>query len=121
MPSKRHDVGALNDFAPGRLYRIELNGRGLVLFRRDDRFFAMRDVCPHQGARLSDGWLQGTTLPCLPGKPISYGREQEIVVCPWHGWEFDGGTGCSIVDPDRAKVRIYSATVEDRRVIVELG
>ena len=121
MAFSRHDVGASDDFVPGRLYRIELNGRGLVLFRRDDQFFAMRDVCPHQGARLSDGWLQGTTLPCLPGTPIVYGRDQEIVVCPWHGWEFDGGTGCSIVDPDRARVRTYPAIVEDCRVIVELA
>ena len=120
MPSK-YDVGAEHDFVAGKLYRIELEKRAIVLFRRGEQFFALRDVCPHQGARLSAGRLQGTTQPCLPGTPIIYDREDEIVVCPWHGWEFDAETGCSLADPRKARVRRYLAVVVRDRVIVDLG
>jgi nitrite reductase/ring-hydroxylating ferredoxin subunit len=30
----------------------------------------------------------------------SYGRENEILRCPWHGWEFDLLNGEHLVDPD---------------------
>jgi nitrite reductase/ring-hydroxylating ferredoxin subunit len=29
-----------------------------------------------------------------------YGRESEILRCPWHGWEFDLLNGEHLVDPE---------------------
>jgi len=41
-----------------------------------------------------------------------WGREGEILRCPWHGWEFDITSGRSIFNPHRVRVRIYEVTVE---------
>ena len=121
MPSSARDVGAAASFEDGRPRRVELDGRALVVVRRADRFFALRDTCPHQGARLSDGRVGGTALKCMPGEGIPYGRAGEILTCPWHGWEFDLCSGRSLTNPLQVRVRAYPAWVEAGRVLVDLS
>ena len=41
-----------------------------------------------------------------------YGREGEILRCPWHGWEFDVTSGRSIFNPHAVRVRSYRVAVE---------
>ena len=120
MPSREHDVGSAADFGDCVPQRVAVNGRGLVLVRAGDAFFAARDVCPHQAARLSDGHVEGTTLACKPGQDVRYGREGEILVCPWHGWEYDLTTGRALVDGDRVRVATYPVRVVDGRVLVAM-
>ncbi len=120
MASRTHDLGAAADFAGGGLHRVEVEGRGLVVLRRGETFIALRDVCPHQGARLSDGQLGGTPLPCRPGEEIAYGRMGEVLTCPWHGWEFDVGTGQALANP-QARVRTYPVRRAGERLLVELS
>ena len=52
-------------------------------------------------------------MPSKPGEYI-WGREGEIVRCPWHGWEFDILTGRSIFNPHKMRVKAYEVTVEAR-------
>jgi nitrite reductase (NADH) small subunit len=114
-----HDVAGA-DLADG-VHRVELgDGRGLALVRRADRWWALRDACPHQGARLSAGVLTGTVPPCLPGEEIRMEEDEPVVVCPWHGWEYDVHTGCSLHEPQRHRVRAYPVKVEENRVWVDV-
>lgn len=58
----------------------------VALFRVDARWCAIADSCPHAGARLSSGELDGTVL-----------------TCPGHGSQFDVRTGERLRGPaDRA-------------------
>lgn len=120
MASRIHDLGAAADFIPGGLCRVEVEGRALVVLRRGEEFFALRDVCPHQGAPLSAGQLGGTPLPCRPGEEISYGRVGEVLTCPWHGWEFDINTGQALANP-QARVRTYPVRRTGERLLIELS
>ncbi|MCB1122363.1 MAG: Rieske (2Fe-2S) protein, partial [Verrucomicrobiae bacterium] len=92
----------------------------LLLVRKGDRFFAVRDVCPHAGARLSAGRLTGLACVERPDSVGSYERAGEIISCPWHGWEFDLTTGQSLVSPDRLRVATYPVKVVEGRVKVEI-
>ncbi|MCL4545292.1 MAG: Rieske (2Fe-2S) protein [Chloroflexi bacterium] len=74
-------------------------------------FFALLNRCPHQGAPLYLGKVTGTSLPSAPGE-YRWGRDGEIVRCPWHGWEFDLTTGRSIFNPHRVRVRAYQVSIE---------
>jgi nitrite reductase/ring-hydroxylating ferredoxin subunit len=67
-------------------------------------------MCPHELAPVCKGRVGGTTLPSKPGEFI-WGREGEILACPWHGWEFDLLTGQMLAD-DRVRIRRYPVTIE---------
>lgn len=85
----------------------------------DGRLFAFRNVCPHQGAPLSAGVVGGTMLPSAPHEYV-YGMEGRILRCPWHKFEFDLETGCSLHDPQTMRVATYPITNEDGVVVVEV-
>lgn len=114
-----HDVGSANDFESGKPYSITVEGKALVLVRKGDVFYAMRDMCPHAGARFSDGQVIGESRCDKPGEEIDYCRIGEIISCPWHGWEFDVTTGKSLTRPGRIRVRTFPVRVERNRVLVE--
>ncbi len=120
MALKTIDIGSVDDFKAGRPRRVDAGGRALTVVRRGRRFFALRDICPHQGAPLSAGKVDGTALPCRPGEEISYGRVGEILTCPWHGWQFDLSTGRALIEPDRFRVRVYPVRVVCGRVVVDM-
>lgn len=60
-----------------------------VVVLHDGRCFEVPDRCPHDGAPISDGFVDGDRL-----------------VCARHGWEFDLESGAC---PGRARVSIDSA------------
>lgn len=118
MLSSTHDVGSVADFPDGVPVPVRVAGRDLMVVRQGNRVYALRDRCPHQGARLSSGRVGGMTRPCKPGEELVLARVGEIVTCPWHGWEYDLISGCSLAAPERARVATYSARVEGDRVLV---
>ncbi len=120
MGSRRVDVGPIDAFADGEVRRVEVGGRGLAIVRQGSTCYALRDVCPHQGARLSAGRIEGTALAHCPGDEIVLGCAGEILSCPWHGWEYDVRTGRSLCEPEKVRVRTYPANVEAGRVVVDL-
>jgi len=44
--------------------RVIKDGLDLAVFRVDDAVYAIQDSCPHQGASLSGGIVQGKTVAC---------------------------------------------------------
>ena len=109
MSSRTFDIGPAEAFPIGEPRRVAVNGRALAVVRQPNAIYAARDVCPHQGARLSDGHATGTALPCLPGEEIVFGKVGEILVCPWHGWEYDLRTGRSLIDPEKTHTNLPRA------------
>jgi len=109
--TKRYVVARLSEFPPGSRRIVDANGRSIGVLNVGGQLYALRNFCPHQGAPLCLGKIQGTTLA---GKPFEYeyGRDDEIIKCPWHGWEFEIATGRSVFNPHKVRVRAYEVTVE---------
>ena len=63
--------------------------------------------------------LLALTYHQAPDKFV-WGLEGQVLRCPWHGWEFDIATGCSLFDPD-TKLMSYPVHVENGRILVEIG
>jgi 3-phenylpropionate/trans-cinnamate dioxygenase ferredoxin subunit len=103
-------VGRANEIPPGARKIVEVGGRSIGVFNVEGRFYALRNSCPHQGAPLCLGSIQGTYEESSPGEYL-WGREGRILRCPWHGWEFDLTTGRSVFNPHRTRVRSYRVTV----------
>lgn len=107
----RHVVGTLSELPPGSRRIVTVDGRSIGVFNIRGRFYALRNRCPHQGAPLCRGRIKGTTLAGRPYEYV-YGREDEIIQCPWHGWEFEITTGRTYFNPHRMRVKTYDVTVE---------
>lgn len=106
-----HIIGRVSELPPGERRVVEVDGRSIGVFNVHGQYYALRNRCPHQGAPLCLGAIKGMALPSKPGEYL-WGREGEILRCPWHGWEFDITTGRSIFNPHRMRVRTYEVTVE---------
>jgi 3-phenylpropionate/trans-cinnamate dioxygenase ferredoxin subunit len=106
-----HVVATTTEIGPGERKIVEIEGRSIGVFNVGGRYFALRNTCPHAGARLCEGTLSGLVTSRAPGE-YTYVREGEILRCPWHGWEFDVTTGRSWFDPARVRVRSYETSVE---------
>jgi nitrite reductase (NADH) small subunit/3-phenylpropionate/trans-cinnamate dioxygenase ferredoxin subunit len=101
--SRRHHIGPLAALSESEGARVTVDTVALAVYRRGERVLVVDDACPHMGASLSEGYLDG-----------------ESVVCPWHGWCFDVSSGRSPFD-DEALVAVHRVSIEDGEVYVELA
>lgn len=124
---KRFLVGTVSELAPGSKKVVEAEGRSIGVYNIDGAFYAIRNLCPHQGAALCAGITTSFLTWKQPPGEFCFEREGEIVRCPWHFWEFDIKTGHMIVDPQtRTKtydvtVERYDVTVDEEQVFVHLS
>ncbi|MEU4316062.1 aromatic ring-hydroxylating dioxygenase subunit alpha [Nocardia sp. NPDC024068] len=73
-----HVVATSAEIGYGDLHATTLLERDLVLWRdREGEMHAWDDLCVHRGARLSKGFVKDNR-----------------VVCPYHGWNYDGEAKC---------------------------
>lgn len=111
-------VARVGEIPPGGRKIVEIEGRSIGVFNVHGSFVAVLNVCPHELAPVCLGAVSGTTLASMPGE-YCWGREGEILVCPWHGWEFDLLTGRALAD-GRKRLRFYPIVVRDDTVHVAL-
>ena len=50
-----HVVGTTDEIGPGQRKIVEIDGRSIGVFNVGGRYYALRNQCPHAGARLCDG------------------------------------------------------------------
>ena len=115
---RRFVAGPLASFPPGSSKRIDVDGRAIAVFNVDGSLYGLRDICPHQGAALS----QGVVIRCItadgPGE-YELHPEQKFVRCPWHGWEYDLASGQSWSEPEHSRVRPFRVSVEPGRALLD--
>lgn len=112
---RRYAIAQVGEVAPGQRKLVEVDGKSVGLFNVKGTLVAMLNVCPHELAPVCLGRVGGTTLPSPPGE-YRWGREGEILACPWHGWEFDLLTGEALTD--RRHLRLYEVSIEGETVYV---
>jgi 3-phenylpropionate/trans-cinnamate dioxygenase ferredoxin subunit len=85
--TQRRVVCKEEELPPGARRAVDVDGRSICVMNVRGRLYAVRNICPHQGASLCRGTI-GSTM--LPSKPLEYvvGLEDLVLRCPWHGWEF---------------------------------
>jgi len=110
-------VAELNDLAPGERRMVSVEDKSIGVFNTGSQIVAVLNICPHAFAPVCLGKLSGTTLPSAAGQFI-WGRDNEILRCPWHGWEFDLHSGQCLTD--RRRLKRFPVTVRDGRIYVKL-
>ena len=114
-----HIVARAEDIPRGGRKIVRLEGREVGIFNLDGTFYALKNVCPHQGARVCLGRIVGTTLPSDVYE-FKYGLKGRILRCPWHEWEYDITTGHSVFD-ENVRVVTYAVEVVDGEIAVTIG
>ena len=96
------DVARVEEIAPGTRRVVDVDGTAVAVFNLGGEFFAIRDVCPHDGGELSDGELEG-----------------EEIICPRHGARFSVRTGTVLGPPAYEDLRTFRVRVEHGMVQLE--
>ena len=111
------EVSKADELKDGAMKAVSAAGREILLARIGDKYFAADNRCPHMGAKLSQGKLEGT-----------------VVTCPRHGSQFDLSDGRVVrwlktsglistvsraLKPPRP-LTIYRVKVEDDRILIEI-
>jgi len=118
MPAKAEVfVAALDELAPGDRRIITVAKRSIGVFNTGSQIVAVLNICPHAFAPVCLGRFGGTTLPSEPGSFV-WGRDNEILRCPWHGWEFDLHSGQCLTD--RRRLKRFPVVVRDGGIYVEV-
>jgi ferredoxin-nitrite reductase len=81
-PADARPVIRPGEVAEGTGKAVAVDGIPVAVFRRRDQLHAIENVCPHAGAALAEGVLDG-----------------DEVLCPLHGFRFNIKTGACSTDP----------------------
>lgn len=100
---KRLAVCPVRDLPPGQVKTVWHQEREIAIYNVGGRFHAMDNTCPHRGAPLSEGRLEGTS-----------------VTCPWHGWTFDVTNGRLGSSPESC-LNTYPVEAEGGKIYLLLG
>ncbi|GBG11424.1 hypothetical protein PAT3040_06241 [Paenibacillus agaridevorans] len=114
-----YPVARTEEIPEGTFKIVQIEGRSIGVYNVKGEYYAINNYCPHQGAELCKGPVCGTTLESQVYEFI-YGRDREILRCPWHGWEFDIKTGKSLFS-DKVRARSYPVIEEDGQIGIVIG
>jgi 3-phenylpropionate/trans-cinnamate dioxygenase ferredoxin subunit len=112
MPTRKFVVGRTDDLGEGEGMLVTVANRSIGIFKVGGDFYGLMNKCPHLGGPLCKGRLTGALTSDGPGH-FKYDRETTLIVCPWHGWEYDVRTGQSYLNPKTAAARPYQVQVEN--------
>lgn len=69
-------VGPCSSLPPGSMVEVIEGETRIAVCNVNGEYHAVDGICPHRGGPLAQGALH-----------------ENMIVCPWHAWEFDCRTG----------------------------
>lgn len=96
-------VARVADVPEGEVRVVEADGVSVALANVEGRFYAIENLCTHDGGPLGEGFLWG-----------------DQVECPRHGARFDVKTGAVLTLPAVRPVRSFAVRVEGDEVSVDV-
>lgn len=99
------NVAKAADVEEGEMVACEVEGEEIAVYHLEDgTFHATNNICTHEYACLSDGWL-----------------EDGVVECPLHAGRFDVRTGKGMGPPIEEDLRVYAVRVDGDDILVNLS
>ena len=99
-PNGWYVISRSTDIKPGQAIPIKKSGYDLVLFRGESgEAYVLHAFCPHSGAHLG------------VGGQVKHGS---CIQCPFHGWLFDGKTGCLVSGENLKPRKVEHYTYSDK-------
>ena len=102
-------VAQTQEIPAGQLKAVKLGNKEIMIANVNGQYYAIANICTHQGGNLSLGTLQGN-----------------IVICPKHKAQFDITNGkvvshpkIPLMHPKIADQTVYKVKVEGTDILVE--
>lgn len=94
-------VAKEGELAPGQFRTVDVDGVQIAVFNVGGAYFALEDVCTHDGGQLTGGSIDG-----------------DQIVCPRHGASFCIRTGTALSAPAYEPTAKFPVRVEDSEIQV---
>ena len=94
-------VAKEGELTPGQWRRVDVDGTQIVVFNLDGKYYALEDVCTHDGGQLTGGRVLG-----------------DQIECPRHGARFCIKTGAALAPPAYEPTATFPVQVENGEVQV---
>ena len=95
------DIDAVENLPEGSVCLAEVEGDEVAVFNVHGRYYAIEDLCSHDGGTLADGMVEGFEIEC-----------------PRHGARFDLRTGEVTAPPAYEAIRTFAVRIHEGRVQV---
>jgi 3-phenylpropionate/trans-cinnamate dioxygenase ferredoxin subunit len=95
------DVAAESELAAGTWRTVNVDGTAVAVFNLDGAYYAIEDLCTHDGGELTGGTVEG-----------------DEIVCPRHGARFSIKTGKVMAPPAYEDVETFPVRIAAGRVQV---
>jgi 3-phenylpropionate/trans-cinnamate dioxygenase ferredoxin component len=89
-------IAPAESIPPGDFAQTEVDGALVAVFNVRGEFYAIADLCTHDGGGLTGGAV-----------------EEDVVICPRHGARFSLRTGEALTPPAYEPVRTYETRVHE--------
>ncbi|MGD0153371.1 MAG: Rieske 2Fe-2S domain-containing protein [Thermacetogeniaceae bacterium] len=96
-------VAKLQDVPAGKLKKIDLQGRAILLINHDNSIYAIEEKCTHRGCSLAAGKLVGNSIEC-----------------PCHQARFNIISGKVTQGPATKPLAVYQVAVESGMIAINL-
>jgi 3-phenylpropionate/trans-cinnamate dioxygenase ferredoxin subunit len=90
------------DVLAGHPVHVEVEGTRIAVFKLPDGFYAIEDVCTHDGGQLTGGCVEG-----------------EEIICPRHGARFSIKTGEALTAPAYESTYIFPVKIQNGAIQIK--
>jgi 3-phenylpropionate/trans-cinnamate dioxygenase ferredoxin subunit len=96
-------VASVSDVAEGQVHAVRVGDREIALYHLGGTYYATDNICTHEYAQLSDGWL-----------------EDGCIECPLHAARFDVKTGKALCAPAEQDLDVFEIRAEGSDLLIKL-
>ncbi len=110
-------AGKVDELPDGAMKKVTAQGYEILLARAGAKYYAADNRCPHLGADLSQGKLEGTVVTCP-----RHGSQFDLTdgrVIRWTNWSGLVSKLGRVLKPPR-QLTVYKTKVEAGRVLIEI-
>lgn len=94
-------VARADELKPGARQVVDIDGSQIVVFNLEGKYYAIEDVCTHDGGQLTGGEIEG-----------------DQIICPRHGARFCIRTGAALTAPAYEPTATFPVRIENGEIQV---
>ena len=97
------EVCSLNDLPENEIVKKEIDNHSIILIKKNEKIYAVENLCSHMSYPLDDGELEDFEIECL-----------------YHAARFDIRDGSAKCLPATEPIKTYETQIKNNKVFIEI-